>query len=73
MAVEVCDVPGRTTILFHRANHPRELLGCIGPGLDRDLKAESATSSRLALDKLLEWLGDDEAELVVVWTAKTQP
>ena len=32
--MEVCDVPARTDILFHPANRPRELQGCIAPGVD---------------------------------------
>jgi hypothetical protein len=32
-AVEVCAVPGRTHILFHRANVPTDVSGCIGIGL----------------------------------------
>ena len=30
---EVCDVPGRSLIKFHKANWPRELQGCIAPNL----------------------------------------
>jgi hypothetical protein len=39
-AVEVCDVPGRTDILFHRANHPSELAGCIAVGLEPGMVAK---------------------------------
>ncbi len=31
-AVHIRDVPGRTHILFHRANVPSDLAGCIGVG-----------------------------------------
>lgn len=31
-AIEVTNVPGRTYILFHIANLPRDVLGCIGVG-----------------------------------------
>lgn len=31
-AIEVRDVPGRTHILFHRANLPSDVAGCIGVG-----------------------------------------
>lgn len=30
--IEICDVPDRSHILFHIANFPRELNGCIGLG-----------------------------------------
>ena len=33
-AVEICEVPDRTHILFHRANLSYEVEGCIGVGLD---------------------------------------
>lgn len=33
-AVEICDVPGRTHILFHRGNWPSEVRGCILVGLE---------------------------------------
>lgn len=29
-AIEICDVPDRTHILFHRANTPSDLAGCVG-------------------------------------------
>jgi hypothetical protein len=32
-AVEVCDVPGRTHILFHKGRKPADLGGCIAMGL----------------------------------------
>ena len=31
-AFEVCEVPGRTAILFHVANTIADIEGCIGPG-----------------------------------------
>jgi hypothetical protein len=30
-AIEIRDVPGRTHILFHRANLPSQLAGCVAP------------------------------------------
>jgi hypothetical protein len=31
-AIEICDVPDRTHILFHKANVASQLAGCIAPG-----------------------------------------
>ena len=31
-AIEVCDVPGRSDILFHKANVSTDVRGCIAPG-----------------------------------------
>ena len=36
-AVEVCDVPGRTTILFHRGNDADDVRGCIVQGIELDV------------------------------------
>jgi hypothetical protein len=52
------DVPNRSEILIHPANHVGQLLGCIAPGLGRsDFDGDGqidVTNSRAAMEKLLD-------------------
>ena len=52
----VLDVPDRTHILIHVANWSHELMGCIAPGIGIDLGENMVTSSRRALNEMLEEL-----------------
>ena len=38
---QICDVPGRSAILFHPANWPHELQGCIALGRDYQINGKS--------------------------------
>lgn len=57
------DVPGRTGILMHVANHFHQLRGCIAPGMgftdiDRDGHVD-VLQSRLAINAIYDSLPDD--------------
>lgn len=63
---EVCDVPGRTHILFHVANWAHDVEGCIGVGLDQMENDFGVTQSRIAFDQFKNALRDvDEFEILV--------
>ncbi len=66
-AIEVCEVPDRTHILFHRANRPHELAGCIAPTSTLGcLGGEWAgLNSGAAFDVLMQECGEREFELVI--------
>ena len=53
---EVCDVPGRSHILFHVANFQHEVEGCIGIAKGRDACGEMITSSRQGFNEFIEEL-----------------
>lgn len=57
-ALHICDVPDRSYILIHRANHMLELLGCIGVGRDFGYVYNkwAVTSSATTLKNLLKVL-----------------
>lgn len=69
-AIEIRDVPGRSYILFHRANLPEQLAGCIAPasrlGCLHDKWA--GLESGAAFQLLMESYGSTEFELEIVWT-----
>lgn len=57
---EIIGVPGRSNIEIHSANYFSDLLGCVAPGMNyADINKDGifdVTSSKLAMDKLLEFL-----------------
>lgn len=55
----VKDVPNRSFILFHAANRPTELQGCIAPGVSFGFEddAPRVNNSRFALQQLFETVG----------------
>jgi hypothetical protein len=63
---EAADRPngvGRYLILIHAGNYSTDIVGCIAPGLGRhDLMV---TQSRDAMDFLLGYIGDDDAEITI--------
>tara|TARA_R100000541_G_C1886266_1_gene83005 strand:+ start:646 stop:984 length:339 start_codon:yes stop_codon:yes gene_type:complete len=63
----VKDVPGRTAILFHAGNLVEDSLGCILVGLSHGYLsgAEAVISSRKALDKMRQHLGENSFTLIV--------
>ena len=71
LTYEVCDVKGRTHILFHKGNFVDDSLGCILPCnsygiLMRNEKSEFAgLSSKVAYDKLMTLLDGSEYELEI--------
>ncbi len=50
---EVTAVPGRTYIMIHPANWPHDLEGCIGPGINYGLMADSMGTHRIAVTSSL--------------------
>ncbi len=54
-AYEITNVPGRTHILFHKANKPGELAGCVAPNLElRFVKGEGrGVNSKGAFDAFM--------------------
>lgn len=66
-AIEVAEVPGRSTILFHIANVPSDVEGCIAPGLALgSLRGEwSVTASSRAFAVLMESWGGKSFRLEV--------
>ena len=53
----VDNVPGRSAIQIHVANEPKELLGCIAPGLTVNGKMDYISDSRIAFDRLTKFVG----------------
>lgn len=51
------NVPGRSMIEIHIANYPRQLLGCLAPGLTIGRGKNSVGSSVMALHKLTNVVG----------------
>lgn len=58
---------GRYLILIHPANWTHQINGCIAPGLAHAIsnKGTMVTSSRIAMSRIMEYIGDDEAELEI--------
>lgn len=61
------NVPERDGILIHAANFVRELQGCIAVGLEHTVIQEriAVSSSRTALDRLIEALGKENHTLTI--------
>lgn len=57
----------RTHILFHVANLPEQLEGCLAPGMGFGVVKNQwgVVNSTIAFDKLMEYLGGDEWKLVI--------
>jgi len=57
---EICDVPGRSYIMFHSANVPSDLEGCIGVGARRCVLGGEwgVESSRATLADLIAHIGN---------------
>jgi len=55
-AIEVEDVPGRSNILFHKANTMTDVEGCIGVGLSLGIVNNqwAVTSSMVAFSRLMD-------------------
>lgn len=66
-AIEICEVPDRTNILFHKANLPSDLAGCIAPTSQLGcLNGQWAgLSSAPAFELLMQELGDEEFDLEI--------
>ena len=63
---EVCQVPGRTHILFHAGNTEKDTLGCILLGLRRSSNI-AISDSRVAFKKFMDHLhGVNEFDLEIV-------
>lgn len=57
----------RTHILFHAANKPSQLEGCIAPGMNFGVVGDewAVLDSRIALDCLMAHLGGERAKLII--------
>ena len=63
---EIKDVPGRTKILFHIANYPSDVQGCIGLGLELMDYTYGVSQSRLAMKAFMDYTKDmDTFELKI--------
>jgi len=62
---EVCDVPGRTHILIHIGNYPKDTKGCILPGMGVEPSTPMVTNSRPAIHRLRYMIGKKEFELEI--------
>lgn len=62
---EVKDVPNRTYILFHSANFPDELQGCIAPGMSLMTDRIAVSRSRDAMNEIEELTHEKECSLVI--------
>ena len=56
---------GRFLILLHAGNSSKDVVGCIAPGLGKS--GVTVTSSRLAMEKIMTYVGNDDAELTIRW------
>lgn len=58
-AIEITDVPGRSDVLFHKANVPSDVMGCVGVGMSLGaLKTEWAVlESGQAWDRFMAECG----------------
>lgn len=58
---------GRYLILIHVGNWVSDIIGCIAPGLSRGVssKGDMVTSSRLAMQAIMEYVGDGHAQLEI--------
>ena len=67
-AIEVTNVPGRSHILFHRANAPYEVKGCIAPNAELGAWADVWVGkfSAQAFDRLMDSFGDKEFTLSII-------
>ena len=68
--VEITNVPGRSHILFHWGNLPKDTLGCVlvGQSFDPIQGADGITGSRIAFQEFLRRLdGALEFTLEVKW------
>ena len=63
--VLVKDVPNRTYILFHSANFPDELQGCIAPGVSLMSDRIAVSRSRDAMKEFEELTHEKECSLVI--------
>jgi len=60
---------GRYLILIHIANWSHNVVGCIGPGLGKASHTDGpmVTSSKVAMQKIMDYINDDDAELEIRW------
>jgi len=63
---EVQNVPMRTHILFHPANYPHELKGCLAPGDEYAPKIPMVTNSKTTYRILRDYIKDDEFQLMIM-------
>lgn len=54
---------GRFMILIHAGNTHQDVVGCISPGTGRS--NQMVTHSRDAMRMIMEYIGDDEAEIII--------
>ena len=71
LGVEIYGPSQRTHILIHSANTVDQLEGCIAPGLRHGVIGQdwAVMSSKLAMDDLFRWFGDDDKCRLVITKA----
>ncbi len=64
---QVLDVTGRTHILFHKANRPSELEGCIAPVSSYGILGEewAGMQSAIAYEKLMKALNNEDHKMII--------
>ena len=60
---------GRYLILIHIANWAHDVIGCIGPGVGKSGSAQGpmVSSSKAAMNLLMDYIDGDDAELEIRW------
>lgn len=62
---EIKDVPDRTHILFHAANYPTDVEGCVGVGAKSHDRTLMVTHSRDAMERFKTLMGQDPFRLQI--------
>lgn len=68
--IELSDVPGRSEILIHPGNYPRDTQGCILLGLGLDEKLPAVWQSRKAVSKLHDALAGATSGTITILDAR---
>lgn len=56
----ITNVPNRTFIEIHPANNVEQLAGCLALGVNRMRDSVSVSSSEVAIDLLMDYVGDND-------------
>jgi hypothetical protein len=68
--IELSDVPGRSEILIHPGNYPRDTQGCVLLGLGVDEKLPAVWQSRKAVTKLHDALAGSMSGVISIVDAR---
>lgn len=69
LEADLPDAGGRFLILMHVGNWAHDVVGCIAPGLwhEDSSQGRMVKSSKMAMRRVMAFIGDDEAQLEVRW------